>query len=163
MDYAWPGNFRELQNIIERAVVSSHGSDLALSAEFFPAKVSDVRGSASSCASEHSLANGRAIQTSQAAAPESSKLPSLEEVERHHILTVLQKTCGLIEEPDGAARSLGLNPGTLLGRLRKLGISRIGRQIPWTLPRMCAATVKCGGVTGRDPATLWSPDSSAIQ
>ena len=54
---------------------------------------------------------------------------TLEEIERLHILMVLQKTGGLIEGPKGAAGILGLNPSTLRGRIKKLGIRRKSRQI----------------------------------
>jgi transcriptional regulator with GAF, ATPase, and Fis domain len=58
-----------------------------------------------------------------------SSSTSLEEVERRYILAVLQKTEGLIEGPNGAARILDLNPSTLRSRIKKLGIKHSSRQI----------------------------------
>jgi formate hydrogenlyase transcriptional activator len=51
-------------------------------------------------------------------------LVALEEVEKRHILTVLQKTDGVIDGPKGAARILDLHPNTLRSRMKKLGITR---------------------------------------
>ena len=49
---------------------------------------------------------------------------TLEDVERAYIAQVLEETKGLIEGPSGAAKRLGLNPSTLRGRMRKLGITK---------------------------------------
>jgi formate hydrogenlyase transcriptional activator len=123
VDYGWPGNIRELQNIIERAVVLSQGPVLELNADLLPAEVSDVRVNLCGDTGDHALARTGASGT--------RSLLSLEEVERHHVLTVLQKTGGLIEGPKGAALILGLNPSTLRGRMKKLGIKHNSRQISW--------------------------------
>jgi transcriptional regulator with GAF, ATPase, and Fis domain len=120
VDYGWPGNVRELQNIIERAVVLSQGPVLALNADLLPAEVSDVR-------ADPWGDNGDPLAIAGGSRTRSST--SLEEIERLHILMVLQKTGGLIEGPKGAAGILGLNPSTLRGRIKKLGIRRKGRQI----------------------------------
>jgi len=120
VDYGWPGNVRELQNIIERAVVLSQGPVLALNADLLPAEVSDVR-------ADTWGDNGDPLAIAGGSRTRSST--SLEEIERRHILMVLQKTGGLIEGPKGAAGILGLNPSTLRGRIKKLGIRRKSRQI----------------------------------
>jgi len=120
LDYGWPGNVRELQNIIERAVVLSQGPVLALNADLLPAGVSDVR-------ADPWGGNGDPLAIAGGSRTRSST--SLEEIERLHILMVLQKTGGLIEGPKGAAGILGLNPSTLRGRIKKLGIRRKSRQI----------------------------------
>ena len=120
VDYRWPGNVRELQNIIERAVVLSQGPVLALNADLLPAEVSDVR-------ADPWGDNGDLLAIAGGSSKPSST--SLEEIERRHILMVLQKTGGLIEGPKGAAEILGLNPSTLRGRIKKLGIRRKNRQI----------------------------------
>jgi formate hydrogenlyase transcriptional activator len=103
-DYSWPGNVRELQNVIERAVVLSGGPllnlDAGLLAEPSPAPA----------------------KTSAPSAP--AGLPSLEEVERRHILAALEQAGGIIEGPRGAARILDLNPSTVRSRMKKLGIGR---------------------------------------
>jgi formate hydrogenlyase transcriptional activator len=161
--YGWPGNVRELQNIIERAVVLSHGSVLALSPDLLPAGVSDVRVSPLRDTSDHAAPNGGASKTSNTARPAVATPTSLEEVERRYILDVLQETGGLIEGPNGAARILELNPSTLRGRMKKLGINRNGRQIPWPLPRTSAAPAKYDGSSRRGSTTSWPTDTSSLQ
>jgi formate hydrogenlyase transcriptional activator len=95
--YSWPGNIRELQNLIERAVILSRGPVLEVpQAELKPIKPE----------------NGM---------PNSS---TLEAVEREHILRVLRDSNWVIGGPAGAAARLGLNRTTLNNRLRKLGITR---------------------------------------
>jgi formate hydrogenlyase transcriptional activator len=95
--YNWPGNIRELENVIERALISSEGPVLTLA--------------------------DRLAATD--AAPAARTAPrSLESLERDHILDVLEQTRWRIEGKDGAAILLGLNPSTLRGRMRKLGIYR---------------------------------------
>jgi DNA-binding NtrC family response regulator len=95
--YAWPGNIRELQNVIERAVVLSAGSVVSIDDCFAP--------------TGHEAAPGRTACT-------------LEEAERAHLLYVLEQTRWTIEGRDGAAAILGLKPSTLRSRMRKLGIQR---------------------------------------
>jgi formate hydrogenlyase transcriptional activator len=94
--YDWPGNIRELENIVERAVVNSSGSVLTLADP---------------------------LNTSQASSIPGLERKTLEEVEREHILQVLQETGGRVSGSKGAAAILGLNPNTLRARLRKLGIA----------------------------------------
>jgi transcriptional regulator with GAF, ATPase, and Fis domain len=68
-----------------------------------------------------------AAPSSQATAKPSASPPgakTLEDIERSHILSVLEQTRWAIEGERGAARILGLNPSTLRGRLRKLGIRK---------------------------------------
>ncbi len=107
--YSWPGNIRELQNVIERAVVLCSGSILRLGNDLLPitseASVEHIFGESTSLAAENSSS-------------------SLENVERSHILQVLQETRGVIEGPRGAARILNLHPNTLRSRMKKLGIER---------------------------------------
>jgi transcriptional regulator with GAF, ATPase, and Fis domain len=97
--YAWPGNVRELENAVERALIMSPGGLLD---------------------SSESL-----VGTPGGASHEAPALPgTLEEMERAHIRRALNSTRWRIEGDEGAARILGLNPSTLRGRMRKLGISR---------------------------------------
>ena len=115
MNYSWPGNIRELQNVIERAVILSQSSVLDLEPDLIPALPS---------AGPSSITD----RTSESVNPVDSALapsPTLEEVERGHIVAVLNQTRGVVEGTRGAARILGLHPNTLRHRMRKLGLKRI--------------------------------------
>jgi formate hydrogenlyase transcriptional activator len=112
LNYSWPGNIRELQNVIERAVIVSAEPILRLDRDLIP-----VTGP--KAAENH----GTPGPQSHAIAPESAALlPTLNEVERTHILAALRKTGGKIEGANGAAKILDLHPNTLRHRIQKLGI-----------------------------------------
>jgi DNA-binding NtrC family response regulator len=96
--YEWPGNVRELENLVERALIMSRGGVLDAS-ELFAVPASAARA-------------------------EPACNDTLEEIERAHIRRVLDGTSWTIEGDHGAARKLGLNPSTLRGRMRKLGIRK---------------------------------------
>jgi PAS domain S-box-containing protein len=100
-DYHWPGNIRELQNVIERAMINS--SDHTLKLDGWSLLPKDTT---------------REIEFTDR---------TLHEVERDHIVQTLQRSDWIIEGRHGAARRLGLNPSTLRGRMRKYGIHRPGR------------------------------------
>jgi formate hydrogenlyase transcriptional activator len=100
--YPWPGNIRELQNVIERAVVLSQSSTLELDRDLLPVARLDT----------------------PPAAPTGAALPSLEEMERSHIVAALERTGGIIDGPRGAAAVLKIHPNTLRSRMEKLGIKR---------------------------------------
>jgi formate hydrogenlyase transcriptional activator len=113
--YAWPGNIRELQNIMERAVVLANGPVLALPGDFQPSTATPA------------VTASRADVSPEApprAKPTSESGGSLDEVQRRHIESVLHQTNWVIEGDAGAARKLNLNPSTLRSRMQKLGISR---------------------------------------
>jgi formate hydrogenlyase transcriptional activator len=110
MSYAWPGNIRELQNVMERAIVLSAGPTLRLDNDFVPR-----------VAAEGGL-EPAGIPAQGAEQP--SGLRTLEEVERGHIEAALQQTQGVVDGPKGAARILNLHPNTLRHRMTKLGIKR---------------------------------------
>jgi formate hydrogenlyase transcriptional activator len=97
-DYSWPGNIRELQNLIERAVILSRGTTLEI-------PLAELK------------------QTAEAA-PDKNHPVTLEAVEREHILRVLRESGWVVGGPRGAAARLGLNRATLNHRMRKLGITR---------------------------------------
>lgn len=120
MNYPWPGNIRELQNVVERAVILSPGPALLLDHEL-------VSGPASG--GEGKKLEPRAQEPLPAPA-EPSPLPTMQEVERSHILAALQQAGGVIEGPKGAARILNLHPNTLRHRLEKLGIKRPPHRLP---------------------------------
>jgi formate hydrogenlyase transcriptional activator len=115
VNYAWPGNVRELQNIIERAVILSQGPVLELGQDLLPAPAATI------AATEGVTISG---ETLGPAVPKPSGLPTLEEIERNHILAALQETGGIIEGSKGAAKILNLHPNTLRSRMEKLGIKR---------------------------------------
>ncbi len=94
--YDWPGNIRELENVIERAIISTEGPVLTLADRLTTRESPTIK-----------------------PAPR-----SLESLEREHILSTLEQTRWRIEGNHGAAAILGLNPSTLRGRMRKLGIQR---------------------------------------
>jgi formate hydrogenlyase transcriptional activator len=97
-DYQWPGNIRELENVIERAVILSRGSILRV---------------------PH-----RDLQSRVTAGHSSEKLETLADVEREHIRAVLKQTRWVLSGPSGAAARLGMNRSTLHFRMKKLGIVR---------------------------------------
>jgi formate hydrogenlyase transcriptional activator len=99
MNFSWPGNIRELENVIERAVIMSPGPELRV-------PVSEL--------------------SRLAPATDTWKPQTLEEAERAHILATLKKTRWVLAGPNGAAMKLGLNRSTLQFRMKKLGIVRPG-------------------------------------
>ncbi len=100
--YAWPGNIRELQNVIERAAILAKGPLLDLGAALDPRL--------------------EAPETAGPAAPE--PLGSLEAMERTYILQVLERSRWVIEGEQGAAAILDLNPSTLRSRMQKLNLRK---------------------------------------
>ncbi len=96
--YDYPGNVRELENIMERAVILSHRNTLSL-AHWQPKTVNDDAG-------------------------KEMDFPAFEEMQREYIVRVLQHTRWKVSGPGGAAELLDLNPQTLYSKMRKLGISR---------------------------------------
>ena len=114
-NYSWPGNVRELQNVVERALILSNGPILELESELpkVPASTPDL----TEGETDVSLAAGH------------SALKTLHEVERAHILAVLQETHWVIEGSSGAAKTLDMHPNTLRHRMEKLGIKRATHRI----------------------------------
>jgi formate hydrogenlyase transcriptional activator len=94
-DYSWPGNIRELQNVIERAVILTPGSVLR-------APLAELKGGE----------------------PTAPKPATLHEVERQHILEVLRESKWVIGGPNGAAAKLGMKRTSLVYKMNKLGIER---------------------------------------
>ncbi len=105
MQYDWPGNVREFENIIERSMIISHGDTLSIDPSWLPG---DRLGS-----NDTSQESQQGVGGAQ---------PTLAETERRAILDALQRSNGKIYGPGGAAESLGLKPTTLYGKMRKLRI-----------------------------------------
>jgi formate hydrogenlyase transcriptional activator len=99
--YAWPGNIRELQNVIERACVLATGAVLDV-ADVLPGSAGAPEGEPA----------------------DDEPLATLEESERLHVRRALAATNGRIHGPDGAAALLGINGSTLRSRMQKLGIAK---------------------------------------
>ena len=94
--YHWPGNIRELENLVERAVILTQGTHLQV-------PLLELK-----------------IEARQPPAPS----PTLQEAEREQVLRVLRDTHWVIGGPDGAAARLGLKRTTLTSKIKKLGLSR---------------------------------------
>jgi formate hydrogenlyase transcriptional activator len=99
--YGWPGNIRELQNVIERACVLATGP------------VIEIRESL-----------GAASGGERSSGP----LPTMAEAERAHIKRALEASGGTVHGPRGAAKLLGVNPNTLRSRMEKLGLLTSARR-----------------------------------
>jgi formate hydrogenlyase transcriptional activator len=111
LNYSWPGNIRELQNVIERAAIVSSEPILRLDRDLIP-----ITGA-------NEVENHGPAPDSHSSTPESgAAMPTLNEVQRNHILAALRKAGGKIEGENGAAKILDLHPNTLRHRIQKLGI-----------------------------------------
>ncbi len=102
--YHWPGNIRELQNLLERAVILSAGPVLKV-------PLND-------------------LQAQPAGSTATRKAETLETAERRHILDALEAADWVISGPKGAAAALGLKRSTLQARMEKLGIRRARAAAP---------------------------------
>ena len=102
--YQWPGNIRELENMVERALIRSRGmfEDVPLVFENFASPKEE----------------DKATSLSET----DSRLPTLDDFNATYIQKVLKITNGKIEGENGAARILGVHPNTLRGRMNKLRI-----------------------------------------
>jgi DNA-binding NtrC family response regulator len=95
--YEWPGNIRELQNVVERAVIIASGPVVQID--------------------DSSVTRSGVVEEAMA-------VDTLEAVERNHITRALNDTNWVIHGKKGAAEILGINPSTLRSRMAKLGIVR---------------------------------------
>jgi formate hydrogenlyase transcriptional activator len=98
--YSWPGNIKEMQNVIERAVILSRGLELEI-------PLSELK-----------------QQTKADGAGGPSNPSTLEQADREHILRALKEANWIIGGPEGAAFRLGMKRTTLQSKMRKLGIAR---------------------------------------
>jgi formate hydrogenlyase transcriptional activator len=105
--YHWPGNIRELQNVIERAVIISNGP--VLNVDVADLKFPKTGFQSENLGSPKSTRNGHAV---------------FEETERRKILDALEQCNWVVAGPNGAAALLGMKRSTLQKRMRKLALSR---------------------------------------
>jgi len=110
--YAWPGNIRELQNVIERAVLISNGPVLKV-------PLSDLKSRSASTHPNHQTPAAEPLPANGEAPP---MRDVLQDVERKQILAALEQSHGVVAGPNGAAARLGLKRSTLQLRMKKLGI-----------------------------------------
>jgi transcriptional regulator with GAF, ATPase, and Fis domain len=108
-NYDWPGNVRELRNVIERAVILARGGPLQ-----FDLPVTDSTPFPSSSASHPGTKAGRELFTEA----------EMQRSARANLVAVLESTAWKIKGADGAAEFLGVNPTTLLARMKKMGLKR---------------------------------------
>ncbi len=116
--YRWPGNIRELQNIIERSVILSESGALVID-ERWPSGEATLAPPARPVAVPRSVGMERQPQER-----DESEGQTLEEIERRAILRAVRSTHWVIGGPNGAAAVLGLKRTTLQCRMHKLGIVR---------------------------------------
>jgi formate hydrogenlyase transcriptional activator len=128
VNYSWPGNIRELRNVIERGVVLSPSSAITLGLDLLPPEISNLDSVGGAVPLRRRAADG-AVQAPRKDAPRRDA-PPLEELERQHILKVLEQAGWKISGPKGAAEILKIHPNTLRDRINKLGISRPGHGTP---------------------------------
>jgi transcriptional regulator with GAF, ATPase, and Fis domain len=106
-NYDWPGNIRELRNVIERAVILARGGSLE-----FDLPITGLPPQVGTSAEE------------EKAAPEFFTEPEMLRRERDNLVVVLERTGWKIKGADGAAELLGVKPTTLLSRIKKMGLRR---------------------------------------
>jgi len=99
--YDWPGNIRELQNLIERSMILTKGPVLRVPLDELKPHAAHAQGNA--------------------------RPRTLQEAEREHVLAALEESHWVLGGANGAAARLGMNRSTLQFRLKKLGIARPGR------------------------------------
>jgi formate hydrogenlyase transcriptional activator len=109
IQYPWPGNIRELQNVLERAAILTTGPVLRISSE------------------DLSMTVGTRLRPHPIATSPSHQRTTLDDVERKRILAALEEAGWIVAGPKGAAARLGIKRSTLQSRMQKLGIQILRR------------------------------------
>jgi formate hydrogenlyase transcriptional activator len=117
--YPWPGNIRELEHVLEQAIIVSQGAWLEFGG-FAAGPVLRALPAATVAPTEHLASPATTAATDDDHGP----IKTLREQERDHILTALRRTGGRVSGAQGAATILDINPKTLEARMKKLGIRR---------------------------------------
>jgi formate hydrogenlyase transcriptional activator len=122
--YSWPGNVRELEAVVERSLVLGQGPLLTITPDIFGSIVSAAPASTGDTSSMRLSATGTWRGLPPLESTDDLESTGLHNIQRMHILRVLDATRWVIEGNSGAAVKLGMKPATLRHRMKKLGISR---------------------------------------
>lgn len=115
--YEWPGNIRELQNVVERSVIVCEGDVFTIDESWLSRR------------SPQPTVQVAAMPVAVAPAAARPAGLTLEEIEREAIVRALRSTNWIVGGPKGAASMLGLKRTTLQARIRKLGIASASRSV----------------------------------
>ncbi len=129
--HSWPGNLRELGNVLERGTILAPGRELGPDVLDLPVRPKAPPATLPFPLAASPTGEGEAWAVERTS---SRAVPTLDEVQRRHIRHVLDITGGRLYGTSGAAALLGLKPTTLQSRMKKLGLSRFGVSYEGPLP-----------------------------